>query len=155
VRFLFYDRVVELRPPHRMVATKAVSIGDEFLPDHFATQPLMPATLVVECLAQAAGWLYMLTEDFTIHAVLVMFEGADVVRHPRPGDTVRIEVSLAFKHRGGATLSGVALDGDGIFVRVERLVFASVELTDPRDVRNSRDLFAYLSGGFDLNGARE
>jgi 3-hydroxyacyl-[acyl-carrier-protein] dehydratase len=152
VRFLFYDRILELAPERRMVATKAVSIGDEFLPNHYARCPLMPATLVLESLAQAAGWLYMVTEGFRIHAVLVMFEGAQVERHPRAGDTLTLEVTLQFQHRGGATMQGEARDSSGLFVRVSRMVFASVELKDPRDIRKMKELFAYLSGGFDLNG---
>jgi 3-hydroxyacyl-[acyl-carrier-protein] dehydratase len=154
VRFLLYDRVLDLEPARRMVATKAISIGDEFLPEHYSRCPLMPATLVLESLAQVAGWLYMATEGFSIHAVLVMLEGAEVKRHPRPGDTLTLEVSLEFRHRGGATLCGEARDSAGLFVRVKRLVFASVELTDPRDVRQAKELFSYLSGGFHLNGAR-
>jgi 3-hydroxyacyl-[acyl-carrier-protein] dehydratase len=153
MRFLFYDRVLDLQSHRRAVATKAVSIGDEFLPQHFSRCPLMPATLVLESLAQVAGWLYMITLDFTIHAVLVMLEGAVVERHARPGDTLTLEVSLEFEHRGGATLRGEARDSAGVFVRVARLVFAAKELTDPRDVQRAKELFAYLSGGYDLNGA--
>ena len=153
MRFLFYDRILELKPEGRMLATKAVSIGDEFLPYHFSRYPLMPATLVLESLAQVAGWLYMITEGFAIHALLVMLEGAVVERHPRAGDTVILDVSLEFKHRGGATLRGEARDSAGVFVSVSRLVFACKELTDARDVRKAKELFAYLSGGFDLNGA--
>lgn len=152
MRFLFYDRILELLPDRRLVATKAVSIGDEFLPNHYARRPLMPATLVLESLAQAAGWLHMISTDFKIHAVLVMFEGAEVERHPRPGDTLTLEVNLQFQHRDGATLKGEARDSSGLFVRVSRMVFANVELRDPRDVRRSKELFAYLSGGFDLKG---
>lgn len=155
MRFLFYDRILELEPARRMVATKAISIGDEFLPNHYTLCPLMPATLVLESLAQAAGWLYMATEGFTIHAVLVMFEGAEVKRHPRAGDTLIIEVSLEFRHRDGATLRGEARDNAGVFVRVERLVFACVHLTDPTDVRQTTELFAYLSGGFTLKGTTQ
>jgi 3-hydroxyacyl-[acyl-carrier-protein] dehydratase len=153
VRFLFYDRILELVPARRIVATKAISIGDEFLHDHYSRSPLMPATLVLESLAQVAGWLYMITEDFTIHAILVMFEGAEVKRHPRPGDTLILDVSLEFRHQGGATLRGVARDSAGVFVQVARMVFGSMQLTDPRDVTRARELFSYLSGGFVLNGA--
>ena len=155
MRFLFYDRILELEPARRMVATKAISIGDEFLPDHYTLCPLMPATLVVESVAQAAGWLYMVTEGFTIHTVLVMFEGAEVKRHPRAGDTLTIEVSMEFRHRGGATLRGEARDAAGVFVRVERLVFATIPMTDPVDIRRTMELFAYLSGGFTLKGATQ
>ena len=153
MRFLFYDRILELTPERRMVATKAVSIGDEFLPNHYSRRPLMPATLVLESLAQTAGWLHMVSEGFRIHAVLVMFEGARVERHPRAGDTLILEATLQFQHRDGATLQGEARDGSGVFVRVARMVFANVELKDPRDIRKTKELFSYLSGGFDLNGA--
>lgn len=152
MRFLFYDRILELVPARRIVATKAISIGDEFLSDHFPRSPLMPATLVLESLAQVAGWLYMITEDFAIHAILVMFEGVEVKRHPRPGDTLILDVSLEYRHQGGATLRGAARDAAGVLVQVVRMVFGSTPLTDSRDVTRARELFSYLSGGFELNG---
>jgi len=55
VRFLFCDRILELEPGKRALATKMVSLSEEFLPDHYARQPVMPSTMVMECLAQLAA----------------------------------------------------------------------------------------------------
>ena len=48
------------------LATKAISIGDEFLPSHYDRKPVMPSTLVLEAVTQVAGWLYIVTSNFAI-----------------------------------------------------------------------------------------
>jgi 3-hydroxyacyl-[acyl-carrier-protein] dehydratase len=153
MRFLFYDRIVEMELGKRAVATRSISVADEFLLDHYSRNPLMPATLILESVTQVAGWLYIATKGFAISTVLALAQGVDVVGEGRPGSTLRLESTMLFEHREGATLSGVATcDGQPV-LRVERLVFASRPLKVAGDVQRSREFFDYVSGGYRLNGA--
>jgi 3-hydroxymyristoyl/3-hydroxydecanoyl-(acyl carrier protein) dehydratase len=148
VRFLFYDQIKEMEPAKHALGTRAVSIGDEFLPDHYARRALMPSTLVLESVTQVAGWLYIATSHFAITTVLGLVEGVEIVGDARAGDLMELEVWMDYAHRDGATLRGVARVNGGDVLRVKRLMFASRPLTDQRQIQQCRDLFDYLSGGF-------
>jgi 3-hydroxyacyl-[acyl-carrier-protein] dehydratase len=151
MRFLFCDRVLELETGRRAVATKAISIGDEFLQDHYTRRPIMPASLLLESLVQVAGWLYIVTERFAITTVLGLVEGVRICGEGRPGDTLILEVWIEYVHRGGATLRGSVRVYDIEILCADRLVFASKPVSDETVIQESRELFHYLSGGFDLN----
>jgi len=154
LRFLFCDRILALDPGKHGLSRRAVTTADEFLTEHYALKALMPATLALECMAQLAGWLYIVSEDFRISVVLAIAQGVEVFRHPRPGDMLEIEVWVDHTHRGGATLRGEARIGQDTALRARRLVFAS-QPSKPEDVEKTRAMFAYISGGFVVEkGAR-
>jgi 3-hydroxyacyl-[acyl-carrier-protein] dehydratase len=147
LRFLFFDRIVALNPGKHGLSRKSITTADEFLTDHYPLQALMPATLILECVAQLAGWLYVVTENFGVNVVLAIAQQIEVLRYPRPGDTLTIEVWVDHAHKGGMTLRGEARIEDQLALRAGRLVFAS-RRSKPEDVPKARALFAYLSGGF-------
>jgi 3-hydroxyacyl-[acyl-carrier-protein] dehydratase len=152
VRFLFYDRILEMEPGKHAVATKAVSIGDEFLSEHYRLKPVMPATLTLECLTQVAGWLYIATKEFAISTVLALAQEIVVHDHARPGDLLRLEAWLQFEHREGATVRAEATREGKPILSAGRLMFASRPLLDQDKINQARELFSYLSGGFALTG---
>jgi 3-hydroxymyristoyl/3-hydroxydecanoyl-(acyl carrier protein) dehydratase len=146
MRFLFYDRILKMEPGQHALGTRAVSIGDEFLPDHYARRPLMPASLILESVTQVAGWLYIVTRHFAISTVLGVVEGVEILGEARPGDTLELEVWMQYGHRDGATVRGVARVNGRDVLHARRLVFASRPLVDPASIQQARELFGYLSG---------
>jgi 3-hydroxyacyl-[acyl-carrier-protein] dehydratase len=152
MRFLFYDRIVEMKPGEHALATKAISIGDEFLPSHYPRKPVMPSTLVLESVTQVAGWLYIVTQHFAVSTVLGKAERVEILGEARAGQTLELEVWMEYGHRDGATLRGAArVDGRDI-LRAGRLIFASRPLTDRPSIEESKELFHYLSGGLAIDG---
>lgn len=55
MRFLLVDRIVELEPGQRVVATRRVPTELELFEDHFPGFPVMPGVLLVEMMGQAAA----------------------------------------------------------------------------------------------------
>jgi 3-hydroxyacyl-[acyl-carrier-protein] dehydratase len=114
--FLLIDRVVEMERKTRVVAIKNVTMNEPYFVGHFPNDPVMPAVLQVEAMAQAGGAL-LLTE-FTAEereSKLMMFtgiEGAKFRRPVTPGDQLRIEVtvlnwrSTMVKLKGEVTVDG-------------------------------------------------
>jgi 3-hydroxyacyl-[acyl-carrier-protein] dehydratase len=151
MRFLFYDSVLEMEPGKRALASKAISIGDEFLPDHYSRCPIMPTSLVLECLAQVAGWLYIVTEDFSVSTIPALFQGIEVHGVARPGNTLLLEVWFEYGHRGGASFRGEARTNLGLVLRAERLTFACQREADERYKHWARQMFGYLSGNYQLD----
>jgi 3-hydroxyacyl-[acyl-carrier-protein] dehydratase len=150
VRFLFCDRILELEPGNRAMASKMVSLSEEFLPDHYPRQPVMPSTLVMESLVQLAGWLYVVTENFAVTIVLGLAQGVSIPGMVRPGESLILEASVLYGHSDGVTMRGEARRGDEVILRAERMLFASRPSPAEADVARLRDLFRYVSGGFEV-----
>lgn len=148
MRFLFCDRILELEPGKRALASKMVSLSEEFLPDHYSRQPVMPSTMVMECLAQLAGWFYVVTENYAITTVLGLAQGISILGTVRPGETLTLETWLMYGHRDGATMRGEVRRGDEVILRAERMLFASRPSSSEADVVRAREMFRYISGGF-------
>lgn len=150
MRFLFVDRILEVEPGRRLRAVKAIGQMDGYLTAHYPQLPLAPATLVVESLAQAGGWLNLITRDFGVKMVLVLIEGARIFRQARPGDVLTLDVHLLYVHTDGATVRGEARVGDEPIATVERLVFAHTVDTDEAFRQQQRTYLRYINSGHSL-----
>jgi beta-hydroxyacyl-ACP dehydratase FabZ len=112
--FLLVDRVVEI-DEKRARAIKNVTYNEPFFSGHFPGQPVMPGVLVVEALAQAAGYLlFSQVEDR--EGKLIYFSGIDKCRFRKPvvpGDQLVFEVEVVAVRRTFAKIHGRALvDGE-------------------------------------------
>src|SRR5436853_5965564 len=56
MKFNLLDKILELSDT-RIVATKHVSLAEEYLADHFPSFPVLQGVLMLEALTQAAGWV--------------------------------------------------------------------------------------------------
>src|SRR5437763_2333994 len=77
MRFNLVDRIVEVRPGHSLRAVKNLTLGEEYLADHFPTFPVMPGVLMLETLVEAGAWLLRVSEEFQ-HSVIVLREAKHV-----------------------------------------------------------------------------
>ena len=55
-------------------AVKNLTLGEEYLADHFPNFPVMPGVLMLQTLVEAGAWLLRLTDDYR-HSVIVLREG--------------------------------------------------------------------------------
>jgi 3-hydroxyacyl-[acyl-carrier-protein] dehydratase len=108
---MWIDRVVELVPRTRMVAIKNVSLAEEHLHDHFAADaardlpalPVMPASLIIEGCAQAAGILVGHAESFREKVILAKINRAQIMREATPGTTLRYSATIERMDAAGAS----------------------------------------------------
>lgn len=115
MRWLWIDRIVELVPRQRIVAIKHVSLAEDHLHDHFAADaargrpalPIMPASLIVEGMAQSAGILIGHAEDFQEKVILAKVSRAEFDREAVPGDTLRYTATIQQMDRQGASAAGL------------------------------------------------
>jgi len=112
--FLLIDRVLEM-DECSLRAMKNVTINEPFFQGHFPGTPVMPGVLVVEAMAQAAGFLlFSQVEDRDDK--LIYFTGIDKCRFRKPvvpGDQLIFEVELVAKRSTFAKMRGQALvDGE-------------------------------------------
>jgi 3-hydroxyacyl-[acyl-carrier-protein] dehydratase len=77
MRFNLIDQIRELSPGKRILAVKNLTLGEEYLQDHFPTFPVMPGVLMLEALVQAGAWLWRVSSDFS-HSIIVLREAKGV-----------------------------------------------------------------------------
>jgi 3-hydroxyacyl-[acyl-carrier-protein] dehydratase len=103
VRFELVDRVLE-RTPDRLVAVKAVTSAEEYLGDHFPGFPVLPGVMMLEALVQAGR---LLADDPGGPLVVSEVRNVRYGNMVRPGQTLRVEVTLKGMDESGYDLTGV------------------------------------------------
>ena len=114
MRWMWIDRIVELAERERLVAIKNVSLAEEHLHEHFpadetrglGAMPVMPASLVIEGMAQAAGILVGHANGFREKVVLAKVNRAEIAKDPVPGTTLRHTATLTRIDETGAATEG-------------------------------------------------
>lgn len=72
---------------------KALSLAEEYLADHFPAFPVLPGVLMLEALAQSAGWLVRATYDFEpVLVELVGVRNMTFLSFIRPGEVLELDV---------------------------------------------------------------
>lgn len=114
--FLFIDRITEIKPGIRVAAYKNVTINDYFFQGHFPGKPVMPGTLIIEAMAQAAIILYHSAykndmsrkmPDYYLGSVKARFS------HPVvPGDQLQLTAESVKLLPSGAFVNTRAFVGD-------------------------------------------
>src|SRR5260370_12892949 len=109
MRFNLVDRILEVEPGRRIRTMKNLTLGEEYLADHFPTFPVMPGVLMLQTIVEAGAWLLRISEDFR-HSVIVLREARHVKygNLMEPGRTLVVTAELAEPPDG-------ALDGLATF----------------------------------------
>lgn len=96
MRFNLVDRIVSVEPGRQIRVEKHLTLGEEYLADHFPTFPVMPGVLMLQVLVEASAWLLRLTEDFR-YSVIVLREAKNVKygQFVEPGKTLVVTSELA------------------------------------------------------------
>jgi 3-hydroxyacyl-[acyl-carrier-protein] dehydratase len=139
MRFNLVDRIVEVQPGRSLRAVKNLTLGEEYLADHFPTFPVMPGVLMLEALAEAGAWLLRLTDDFR-HSIIVMREVRNVKygTFMEPGRQMRIAVELVERQGDLAAFKGKG-EMEGQSTVSARLTLASYNLRDRDPALHARD----------------
>ena len=157
MRFFLVDRVDELRPGELIRGVKNVTLSEDFLHDHFPSQPLFPGTLLIEALAQLGGCLVEATfntrDDDVRRAILAQVDRAKFHEPVRPGDQLTIVCRLASALEGAARVQGEARVGEREVARAT-LLFALRAVSSERVHRQRREIYEiwtrHLNLGFTL-----
>jgi 3-hydroxyacyl-[acyl-carrier-protein] dehydratase len=109
---MWIDRIVDFEPRTRLVAIKNVSLAEDHLHDHFPADgahealPVMPASLIIEGMAQTAGILVGTVNRFAEKVILAKIARAELDVDVVPGQTLRYEATLDRIDDAGASTSG-------------------------------------------------
>lgn len=129
MRWFWVDRFLELKSGESATSIKNVSLAEEHLHDHFPGFPVMPASLIVEGLAQTGGIL--LGEKFKFDHIVVLAKVPKMKFHgvACPGDQLRYHAELVEASHDGGMVTCTAHVGDRLVAEGE-IVFAHLDNMD-------------------------
>ncbi len=163
MRFHLIDRILALEPGKRIRMVKNLTLGEEYLADHFPTFPVMPGVLMLQTLVEGAAWLLRATEDFQ-HSVIVLREARNVKygNFMQPGNSMIITVEAAdysaanpaAVFKGKAEMAGTTTVAAKLTVTRYNLRDRNPALRDADDriVAQLRGHYRNLRGEFDQPG---
>jgi 3-hydroxyacyl-[acyl-carrier-protein] dehydratase len=153
MRFNLVDRIIEVHAGRSLQAVKNLTLGEEYLADHFPTFPVMPGVLMLETLVEAGAWLLRVTDDFR-HSIVVLREARNVKygTFMEPGRQMRVTVELVERQGERATLKGRG-EVEGQSTVSARLMLqgynlrdrdAALGIKDDRLVQHYREMWSFL-----------
>jgi 3-hydroxyacyl-[acyl-carrier-protein] dehydratase len=99
--FQMIDRIVALDVAERSVRSVCtVPKSSTIFEGHFPTYPLMPGALLLECMAQTAGWLVMARCGFTAMPFMAAVKEAKFRTVVFPGDELEFEGRVVHEGSG-------------------------------------------------------
>lgn len=153
MRFNLVDRILEVEPGKRIRVAKNLTLGEEYLADHFPTFPVMPGVLMLQTLVESGAWLLRITEDFR-HSVIVLREARNVKygHFIEPGRQLLVTVEMVEKDEAQAIFKGKGeVEGNQtVSARVTlgrynlKDLNPDLEATDQRMVNHWRQMYALL-----------
>lgn len=133
MRFHLVDRILELHPSQRIITVKNLTLGEEYLADHFPSFPVLPGVLMLEAMVQSAAWLMRASSDFR-HSVIVLREarGIKYGSFLEPGQQLKITIEAVGALAPGAEQATFKGSGEreGTNVVSGRLTLACYNLAD-------------------------
>jgi 3-hydroxyacyl-[acyl-carrier-protein] dehydratase len=130
--FQLIDRVVELDLERRTITmTAQVPLASTIFEGHFPGHPLMPGVLLIEAMAQTAGWLVIGVTKFERMPFLAAVKEAKLRSFVLPGQTLTLTARLL--HDGsGFAVAGAGAAVDGKTVAESEITFRVMPFPEPK-----------------------
>jgi 3-hydroxyacyl-[acyl-carrier-protein] dehydratase len=126
MRWIWVDRFLEFHSGKSARAVKNLSLAEDYFADHFPGHPVMPATLILEGLAQTGGILVGEANDFREKVVLAKIPWARFGREVLAGEQLIYEADLLHLRPEGAAVQGRAKVGEELVAETE-IFFAHLD----------------------------
>ena len=126
MRWIWIDKFLEFRSGQFARAIKNLTLAEEHLHDHFPGYPVMPASLIIEGLAQTGGILVGEAGGFAEKVVLAKIPRAEFFGVACAGDQLIYEVTLTDLRSEGAVVDAKAFLNGELLADAE-IVFAHLD----------------------------
>jgi 3-hydroxyacyl-[acyl-carrier-protein] dehydratase len=133
--FQLIDRIVDLNLADRTSSSEAtVPTASTIFEGHFPGYPLMPGVLLIEAMAQTAGWLVVAMNRFQRMPFLAQVKDAKLRTFVVPGQKLSIAAKLDHDGSGYAVVSA-KVTADGKPICDAALTFRVVDFPNPEMLR--------------------
>jgi 3-hydroxyacyl-[acyl-carrier-protein] dehydratase len=126
MRWIWIDRFEAFEPGKSARAVKALSLAEDVYAEHFPGHPVMPATLMLEGLAQTGGILVGEARGFKENVVLAKIARTKFQREALAGEVLTYAVEVESLRDEGAVVRGTVRAGDELVGEAE-ITFAHVD----------------------------
>ncbi|RLD40534.1 MAG: UDP-3-O-[3-hydroxymyristoyl] N-acetylglucosamine deacetylase [Bacteroidetes bacterium] len=121
--FLLVDKVMKVTE-NSVIGVKNVSMNEDFFVGHFPEEPVMPAVLQIEAMAQSGGILVLsqLPDPENYITYFLKIDNVKLRNKVVPGDTIVFDLKLLSPiRRGLCHMGGKAWVGDKVVMEAEML----------------------------------
>src|SRR5919206_1772909 len=156
MRWIWIDRFLDFESGKSARAVKNLSLAEDHFADHFPGFPVMPASLILEGLAQTGGILVGEANGFAEKVVLAKIPRAEFFGVACAGDQLIYEVTLTDLRSEGAVVQGKAFLEGELLADVE-IVFAHLDNSRSNQIFGPKNFVftQQLLGVLDLAKARQ
>jgi len=129
--FQLIDRIVAVNLADRTIRAEAtVPLESTIFEGHFPGHPLMPGVLLIESMAQTAGWLIIAATRFSRMPFLVAVKEAKLRQFIEPGQALSLTAELIHEGSGYAVTKAKVV-ADGKSVCNAEITFRVMEFPNP------------------------
>jgi 3-hydroxyacyl-[acyl-carrier-protein] dehydratase len=139
--FQLIDRIVDLDIAGRTIQAEArVPTASTIFEGHFPGFPLMPGVLLIEAMAQTAGWLLIAVTGFTRMPFFAALKEAKLRTFVTPGQTLALSAKLLHEGSGFAVAAADIRCGGKLACNAQ-ITFRLVEFPNA-EIRTSMETMA-------------
>src|SRR5437763_4617021 len=142
MRWIWIDRFTSFESGKSATAVKNLSLAEDHFADHFPGYPVMPASLILEGLAQTGGILVGEANNYSKNVVLAKISKAIFHREALAGETLTYTTDLPQLSDIGGLVAGTVRSGDEQIAEAE-IFFAHVEADQFKELTGSADNFVF------------
>lgn len=140
MRWFWIDRFTEFVAGESAVAVKSISLSEEVVDEYSPCRTFLPASVIIEGIAQAGGLLLGQMSDFNDRIVLAKVTSSEFFFEAEPGSKLTYRVKITSNSEMGAVVEGTSHLGDRpqakidlMFARLDDERFEGVELFEPAE----------------------
>ena len=126
MRWIWIDKFVEFHSGESAVAVKNVTLAEEHLHDHFPAFAVMPASLLIEAMAQTSGILVGEARKFQEKVILAKINKAVFFDYAKPGDTLQVSAKIESISPEAASTRGRITCGEKLIAEID-LMFSHID----------------------------
>jgi 3-hydroxyacyl-[acyl-carrier-protein] dehydratase len=126
MRWFWIDRFTAFESGKSATAVKCLSAAEDHFADHVPGFPVMPASLILEGLAQTGGILVGEANQFREKVVLAKVPTAKFYREAMPGEMLAYTAEITSLRPEGAVVRGRVTSGDDLIADAE-IFFAHLD----------------------------
>lgn len=110
--FLLVDGIIDFKSGKSAVGIKNVTINEPFFTGHFPNNPVMPGVLIIEALAQTAGFVVMQSKGRKDFVYFMTIDKVKFRKPVKPGDVLELHVECEQTRGNVSRFKGTAkVDG--------------------------------------------
>ena len=143
--FLLVDEILEVKKGESIIAATNLSAYKDYFINHIFYGMIIPYTLLIESVAQAAGWLITASLDFKKRGLLINLGQMEFYGVVHPGDQLLLEAEVISLHEDAAMLTGRGKVEGRLLGKIDSGLCLLVDVNKLDDIERTKSLFSALT----------